>query len=281
MAQSLGGEHITELAHQAAADEFDVVFIIGGDGSVNCAVEGLVNTNTALGVLPAGTANVWAQELGLNSLSWTRWMALDESARRQIQGSCQYVDVGFCNGRPFLLWAGVGLDGFIVHRLEPRSRWEKSLSIVHYSAMTLWYASQWHGLKIEIQVDGKTLEGHFVLNLISNIHLYAGGLIQLSSNNCLNDGLMDLWLLEGDDFADTIQCAWSLFNRQGEQSKKIRRIPFQSLVIKSDAQLFVQLDGEPWDGGKEVEIHVTPRAMKVLIPEQTPYPLIHKGESES
>ena len=70
-----GGPHITQLARQAVQQGQDAVFVAGGDGSINYAVRALLDSDTALGVLPAGTANVWAQELGLPGLTWTRWMA--------------------------------------------------------------------------------------------------------------------------------------------------------------------------------------------------------------
>ena len=74
--QTTGGPHITALAQQAAEQGKDAFFIAGGDGSINFAVQGLMESQTALGVLPAGTANVWARELGLPGLTWTRLMAL-------------------------------------------------------------------------------------------------------------------------------------------------------------------------------------------------------------
>ncbi len=70
--QTRSAEHITQLARQATNRGMDAFFVAGGDGSVSMAVGGLVGSQTALGVLPAGTANVWAQELGLPGLSLTR-----------------------------------------------------------------------------------------------------------------------------------------------------------------------------------------------------------------
>jgi diacylglycerol kinase family enzyme len=102
--ETIGGEHITELANEAVERSMKAFFIAGGDGSINYAVKGLVNTSTPLGVLPAGTANVWSQELGLPGLTWTRLMALEESAHQLGNAITQEVDVGFCNDNPFLLW---------------------------------------------------------------------------------------------------------------------------------------------------------------------------------
>ena len=263
---SQSGEHITELAFQAAAKDMDAVFVIGGDGSVNHAIAGLLNTRTALGVLPAGTANVWAREIGLTTLTWTRWAALLDSVRRLARGAIHPVDVGLCNGKPFLLWAGVGLDGYIVHRIEPRSRWEKSIPIVHYGASAIWYASQWHGLNIRVEVDGKQLEGHYLLTLASNIRLYAGGLIHLYSKDHLDDGLMDFWLLEGENMGDVIQLAWDLLTGRSDQSGQIHRLHFKQLRLESSSQLFIQLDGEPVLAQGSVEIQVLARSLRVIVP---------------
>ena len=113
--QTSGGLEITKLARQAASENLDAFFIAGGDGSVNLAVNGLLGSDTALGVHPAGTTNVWAKELGLPGLTYTRWNALEESAQQIANGEFHWVDVGMCDQTSFLLWSGVGLDGFIVN----------------------------------------------------------------------------------------------------------------------------------------------------------------------
>jgi diacylglycerol kinase family enzyme len=264
--KSLSGEHIAELAARAAARELDAVFIIGGDGSLNHAIAPLAETRTALGLLPAGTANVWAQEMGLPALNWARWAALEDAAGRLTTGAIHTVDVGWCNGSPFLLWAGVGLDGFVVYRIEPRSRWEKTFSVVHYGASALWYASQWRGLNMRVEVDDAVIEGHYLLVLASNIRLYAGGLIHLSPNNLLDDGVMEFWLIEGENMGDTIQRVWELFTSRDHLSSQIRRIHFRNLRLTANAPLYVQLDGEPLVFQGEVQIRVQPQALRVLVP---------------
>jgi YegS/Rv2252/BmrU family lipid kinase len=268
--QSLDSDHITHLARKSADEGYDYFFIAGGDGSINQAVAGLIGTETALGVLPAGTANVWSQELGLPGLSWTRWMALDESARRLVQAQVREVDVGTCNGRPFLLWAGVGLDGFVIHHIEPRKRWEKQFAVVQYVTSVVWRATYWHGMNLEAEVEGKHITGHFLLALVSNVHLYAGGIAQVSPNAILDDGKMDLWLFEGEHLVDVLQLAWGVLAGEHTHSEKVMHIEFQQLCFRSSSSLYMQLDGEPASGGGEVTISVQPRALKVLVPPGVP-----------
>ncbi|HSF82692.1 MAG TPA: diacylglycerol kinase family protein [Anaerolineales bacterium] len=279
--QTQSGEHIAQMARQAAEDGLEAFFMAGGDGSLNQAVRGLRGSETALGVLPCGTANVWAQEIGLPGLTWTRWLALEESARRLSLGRMITIDLGTCNGRPFLMWAGVGLDGFVVHRIEPRRRWEKHFAVVQYAASMVWHASYWHGMNLMVEADGKRISGHFLLAVVNNVHLYAGGLANLSPEARLDDGLMDLWLFEGETLGDTVQRAWDLWAGRHVQSESVQRIPFRHLRLKSDSKTHVQLDGEAVFGDGVVEIEVHPLALRVLVPESTPQPLlVGQGFSE-
>lgn len=264
------GEHIADLAESSASEGIDALFVVGGDGSVNRALPGLINTQTALGVLPAGTANVWAQELGLPGLSWTRWMALEESARRLAGARVAQADVGFCNGIPFLLWAGIGLDAFIVQRLEPRTQLEKRFAVVHYVASAAWNASMWRGMNLKVRTDGEQASGHFLLAVVSNVHLYAGGYAELSPHALLDDGVMDLWLCEGENWEDTVQLAWDLWSGRHLKSDRVERIPFRRAVFESDTPLFLQVDGEPVQGVGRALIEVKNKALRILVPEKTP-----------
>ena len=274
--KSQTGEHVTQLAREAGAKGLDGFFVLGGDGSVNLAVNGLVGTQTALGVLPGGTANVWSQELGLSRLTWSRLTAIEESAQALAQGEMRLADVGHCDGKKFLLWAGIGLDAFVVHRIEPRDRWEKQFAIVQYAASAVWNAGFWHGMNLQVEVDGKRLSGHFLLAVVSNIHLYAGGLAELSPKARLDDGLMDLWLFMGETLGDTVQIAWDLLAGRHHQSERVLRYPFHSLLLASDSKMYVQVDGEPLQVEGPVKIGVLPQALRILVPSSTPHRLFER-----
>src|SRR5215475_10894302 len=92
------GAHTVELAKQAAVEKRDAVFAVGGDGTIGNVVNGLIDSETALGVLPAGTANVWGAELGLSAFAWTRPWVLKQNAALLANAPCHAVDVGLCNG---------------------------------------------------------------------------------------------------------------------------------------------------------------------------------------
>ena len=274
--KSRDGAHITDLARQAATEGIQAFIVVGGDGSINRAIEGLIGSQTALGVLPAGTANVWAQELGLPGLTWARLSALEESAKQLAGAKVWEMDVGMCNKTPFLLWSGIGLDAFIVHRIEPRSRWEKNFAVVQYAASAVWNASMWHGINLRVVTGGKELSGHFLLAVMSNIHLYAGGLAELSPNAQLDDGIMDLWLFEGQTLGDTVQRAWDLFAGRHLQSEHVHRYSACHVELESEARMYVQVDGDPVEVDGRLVIEVRPRAVRVLVPDHAPRALFRK-----
>jgi diacylglycerol kinase (ATP) len=275
-----GGSHIQSLARQAVQDKRDSIIVVGGDGSLNKALPGLVGTETALGVLPAGTANVWAKELGLPGLSWTRLGALEESAHRLARGHNQQVDVGLCNDKHFLLWSGIGIDAFIVHRIEPRKQWEKNFTVIRYATSAVWNASQWRGIDLRVVADDLHVEGKFMLAEVSNIRLYAGGFATLSPEASLDDGLMELWLFDGETLEDLLQQAWSLWSGRHVNSKRVQYLQFKEIILESDTPIYLQLDGEPEIGGKQVAIAVLPKSLRVLIPDKAPKSLFQANQQK-
>src|SRR5215472_5670124 len=94
----------SRLAAQAVAAGVDVVISAGGDGTLNEVIQGLAGTDVALGVLPMGTINVWAREVGIP-------LNLHKAAKVLLDGERRRIDLGITNGRYFLLFAGIGADG--------------------------------------------------------------------------------------------------------------------------------------------------------------------------
>jgi len=273
VAESVNGRHTTQLARMAAQEKLRAVFAVGGDGTTGQAASGLIHSQTALGVLPAGTSNVWARELGIDAFTLFHTGSLRKNARLLAEVEPCAVDVGLCNGQPFLMWAGVGLDAMTVKKLEPRERFEKYLSVPEYFATTIWNMALWHGMKLRVLADKKKVEGHYLLAVVSNIRYYVGGLAKISPAAYINDGLMDLWLLSGSTLADAFRHFFDMRAGRHVNSDSARCIPFRTVSIESDIPFPIQLDGEPMLGVNSVEIAVKPRSLRVLMPEQSRYRL--------
>ncbi|OGO15755.1 MAG: hypothetical protein A2Z14_01540 [Chloroflexi bacterium RBG_16_48_8] len=186
--ESSSGESLVDHARQAVKCDHTALFVAGGDGSVGSVASVLAGTRTALAVLPAGTADVWAKEMGLKDLDWTHWFALEDAAYRLTQGTCQLADLGMGNDKEFLLWAGVGLDAEIVRSIELRGRWEKSLGTEQYATLALWETLGWEGIHLQVSAPGVELEDKFIIAVASNVRAYAGGFVELAPDAKIDDG---------------------------------------------------------------------------------------------
>ena len=260
------GEHATESAKQAALEGYDAVFASGGDGTIGQVAAGLIGTETALGILPSGTANVLALEFGLPVFFWTRWWALKQNARTLADAPIRAVDVGICNGQPFLLWAGMGLDAMTIHALEPRIRVEKFFAFPEYFVTTVRTATVWSGVNLRMWADNHEVEGHFMLAVANNIRRYMGGHAVLSPEAHMDDGEFDLWLLSGNSLADALMRAYELWRGHHLSSEHARRIPFRTLRVTAESPFLVQTDGEPRPETRDALITIQPRALRMLIP---------------
>ncbi len=274
--ETISGRDATRMAHQAASEKYDGVFAIGGDGTVGQVASGLINTDTALAVLPGGTMNVWAQELGLHSFDLLHMGALRQNARLLARVQAHRVDVGMCNGRPFLLWAGCGLDAQIIRQLEPKPRFEKYITVPRYVAASVWTAAVWHGMDLHVWNGDESVDGHFLLAVATNIRKYAGGMAVLSPNAHIDDGEMDLWLMSGNSMADAFRHFFDLLAGRHLTSEEARKLPFSRVRIESETDFSVEMDGEPTMNTSKVDISVQKQALNVLLPPSA-YRLLKSG----
>jgi YegS/Rv2252/BmrU family lipid kinase len=265
-AETLSSDHLIELAKQAAAEKKEAVFAVGGDGTIANVVNGLVGSETALGLLPAGTANVWSMELGLRPFTLTRPWMLRKNASILANAPCHPVDVGLCNQISFVLWAGIGLDAMAVQALEPRVRLDKFFAAPEYAVTALWNAAQWSGLNLHIWADEREVEGRFILAVATNIRHYMGGLSNLSPDAYIDDGLLDLWLFNGSNLGDVLRHAYDLWRGSHVNSDAVHRIPFSKLRVEANSPYWIQTDGEARGSTNVAEISVQTRALKLLVP---------------
>ena len=275
---STSGPHLTELSRQAAAEKLDAVILSGGDGSIGNAVNGLVGSETALGVLPTGTANVWAQEIGLPKLTLrNKSVVLQEICQALAKSSPKKIDVGVCNHTSFLLWTGIGLDAMIVQESESkRARWKKKIVEFEYGYLVLKNIFSYAGVDYQILIDdaSQPIEGRYLMAIASNIRLYAGGHATISPNARLDDGKMDLWLFPQNHWRQSFGYIQRVIKGVHEQDDNIQRIGFRKLRIQSNQAPHIHIDGDPFETQPTIEINVKKQALNVLIPPNAPEHLI-------
>lgn len=264
--EATSSESLTQAAAEAAEQGLAAVFVAGGDGSVGRVAGALAGSETALGVLPSGTANVWAKELGLPTLHWANPFALAEAAERLARGKIRSVDLGMCNGRPFLLWAGMGFDGKVVNGIGPRQPWSRAFVAAQHAVTALWEAVGWTGVDMRVSGEAGEWAGRYVVAVASNIRAYAGGLLELSPNARVDDGQLEFWLVEGSSVADVVGSLVKILLGVHIEDPRVVHFTGSHARFESDTPLPMHLDGEPVAIPSPVEISVRPAAVRVLTP---------------
>lgn len=252
----------TQFARDAAAEKFDALIAVGGDGTVNEVANGLVDSTTAFGVLPSGTANVWAKEMGLPLGD------LETAARRIADADIRAIDVGEVHGptiepRVFVLWSGVGLDALITSNIEPQREMKRRLGALMFWLVGIRDAWSYRGKRVTLVAGDKRLRRRVILALAANVQLY-GGIVRIAPNARVDDGLLDLIVLKGTGFWAT---AWHLMRvlfgaHLHDPQVEIYSVPY---IAVDGKDLRVHVDAEPI-GFAPVEIRVRPRALRVLVP---------------
>jgi len=266
--ETWGPGDATTFAREAVAKGYDVALAAGGDGTISEVVNGLAGTEVALGVLPIGTGNVWAREVGLPLWSIIHRHWLEEVAKALVEGKRRQVDVGRAGQHYFLLWAGVGLDAKVTEVMEPRTKAQKRWGALAYAIAAAAVARDFKGALATVTVDDQTFQGQVLLVLISNAQLY-GGILRLAPQAQLDDGLFDVCIFKGHDWTATLGHATAILTGQYLDSPDVAYYRGRRVVIETAVPLPVQLDGDP-KAVTPIELEVVPKALTIIIPRDIP-----------
>jgi len=186
------------------------------------------------------------------------------------------VDLGQIEKRHFMLWCGVGLDGHVVSRIEPRNRLAKLLGLPYYVLVAAVAALNWRGRAQSVTVDGRSIGGQLFLTLIGNSRLYGGGFFKPSPAAQMDDGLLDVSVVEASSFVEAVGVIWNPFRRAGN-SPGLRQAAGREISIEGDRRIPIQVDGEYFGRRRSIQISVRSRALRVLVPNSAPSDLFVAG----
>ncbi len=178
----------TRIAGEAASAGIGVVVACGGDGTVREVANGLAGSDAALGVIPAGTANVWAREARLPSHP-------EVALRLLTRLRAVRIDTGIVNGQHFLLMCSVGFDAATVRALDA-SRSKRVFGRYAFALKGAFEAVTTDAIAAQITVGDRTLERDLLMAVAGNTRLY-GGVLHLTRHARADDGLLDLALFSG------------------------------------------------------------------------------------
>ena len=258
----------TRMAAETAQAGYDTAIAAGGDGTVNEAINGLVGTDTALGVLPVGTGNLWARQMGIPTNPLTSPLRLIEATSALLRSTPRSIDLGQVNDRHFLCWAGIGLDAQVTSELEPRDRHTKRLGVLPYALATVLVARDFQGVRTRVFLDGAVVRGRSLLVLVSNIQQYAA-YFNIAQEARLDDGLLDVFIFKGFGLRYVVRHIVRIASNRHLQNPQVVHRQAREVRVIADQETPVQVDGDP-AGMTPVSITVVPRALRVLVPPSAP-----------
>jgi diacylglycerol kinase (ATP) len=243
------------LARHAAREGFEKIVAAGGDGTVNEVVNGLAGSEAALGLLPIGTMNVFATELGLPAhdlaLCWDI-----------IQGEyTRLVDLPSANGKFFVQLAGVGLDAQVVK--ETSLTLKRSFGPLSYLISAAQIAAREPPRLFLESEESPVEEGSFVL--VGNGRLY-GGPFPFFKHAAIDDGLFDVIAFKQLGYLEIIKYLQRVVFSSAIRVPEVEYFQTRRLRVTSDREVPVELDGE-LVGNCPVEFQVQERTLRVLAPQ--------------
>lgn len=235
--------------------DVDLVVAVGGDGTVSEVLEGLVNREVPIAILPLGTGNVMSLDLGLPR-------DVDSALEMIAGGRTTRLDVARVNDRHLsFLVTGVGFDAMVVRELEARRK--GSITKLDWGRAALRTMADYRPPSLTVEMDGRRVDGEFGLVLVSNIVHFAGYRV-LSPDRRIDDGFFEAYLFEKSSKASLVGYALrGLLRGLPGGSCKLHRV--KHIKVTAETPIPCQVDGD-WHGTTPVEIAVSDVQYRLVIP---------------
>jgi diacylglycerol kinase family enzyme len=263
--------HATRLALDAAATGTDVVVVLGGDGTLNEAANGLAGSDTALAALPGGSTNVFARTIGVVD---DPIEATGQLLAALARGAIRRVGLGSVNGRYFLFHVGCGFDAAVVAQVERRAGLKRYAGhpLFVYAAFDTWFRHYDRSRpRFGVQFKDGTVvdDGYFAICLNSNPYTYLGTRpLNLAPEADLEHGLT-MVTFRSIGFATILRAVASALGR-GSRLRRDRRIDYRSdldgLVVDGHGPFPYQVDGDYLGEADRLEFRHEPDRLCVVMP---------------
>jgi diacylglycerol kinase (ATP) len=248
------------LAREAVADGVSVVIAHGGDGTAMDVASGLVGTGHPLGLLPGGTGNVLAGNLGVSR-------SFVAAAETIVAGATRTIDVGRLTTPAGTRYFGCNAAaGFAAELMAETAQHHKQrFGVSAYVARAFVLATDLVRAASRVEVDGVVHEGHAATVIVANCGQVVPGLLPLGAHIEPDDGALDVVVLDAASYAGALRVVWRLFQRQPQADAGITFYRGASVRLVTEPTLPVQSDGDAL-GTTPATIELLPRALAVYVP---------------
>ena len=243
--------HATELATKASEAGFNMVVAVGGDGTVNEAAQGIIGTQTCLGIIPVGSGNGLARELGIS-------MNMRKSAYKLIKGVNLEIDVCKLNNQRYLCTSGIGFDAQIADQMSKAS----SRGLWRYIQIVIKESILYKPINVKLKIDGKPINQAIFLVTFANASQFGNNAF-IAPAASMTDSLMDVVVVKPFNKIWLPVFALTLF------TKIIHKLPFvecyKARLVElewADTSIF-HFDGEP--GQLDIPAKITIDSDRIFV----------------
>ncbi len=245
------------MVERAIEEKCDLVFVCGGDGTVMAAVTALAGSEMPLAILPLGTGNLLARNLGIP--------IADEAAalRVGVHGRDRRIDVCAVDGRRFAVMAGIGFDAAMMR--DAPERLKKRMGGAAY---VLSGARHLRGRAIRVKLtldDGEPLHRRVRTVVVGNVGRLQYGIPLLPEAEA-DDGILDVVLVAPRHALDWARLAGRVIRRANVPDRRMERFRAKHVVIEASRPQPRQLDGDLVDEGTTLDVQIEPGALIVRVP---------------
>jgi len=249
-----GKDNFDAALNKALADGVEEVWVGGGDGSVRRAAEVFARSAVILGILPLGTGNALASELGIpEKPAEMVAMLRSEAVERRI-------DLGSFNGQVFVNVATLGLTTGIARALMDTNK--KLLGKLAYLPAVVKAVGDMRKVQVEIETQGQVFRGNILQFVASNSGRHAGG-FQVTPRARIDDGLLSVYAVRPTGTEPLLQYAWALARGKHTRLSEVWSVETTQLTVTTPRHCPFILDGDIVHA-RRAEIQIMPLALRVL-----------------
>jgi YegS/Rv2252/BmrU family lipid kinase len=245
--------HARELAKAAVKRGVRLVMAWGGDGTISEVASALAFDDVPLGIIPAGSGNGLARELGVNARP-------ERAIADALAARPRPMDAGELDGHLFVNIAGIGLDAYVASRFSTHHR----RGVLGYATLTVQALATYVPKRYRITHEDGVVEARAVLVTLANSAQFGNG-ARIAPGARVDDGVLDLVVMEERSRIASLCQLPRLFNGTVERARgcSIRRV--RTVTIESDQPMMFHVDGEPIQGGTSLKARVHPGALRVAV----------------